>query len=100
MITLGDWYYYGHHGLPRDHPKALQLFSQAGVKNSTQGKIAEAAMRVKGEGCDKNVSLGLQRYEEALEIDPNSVRAMNGLGFLYFYGVEGELSPNMVNSLI
>ena len=55
----------------------------------------EAAMFLKGEGmAERNTSRALELYTRAA--DMGSVKALNGLGFIYFYG-QGGLQQNYVS---
>jgi SEL1 protein len=84
MMAMGDLYYYGARGLPRDQPRALQYYSQAAAQHDPNGLCGAAAMYLKGEGTDKNVTKAVDLYEEAAAL--GSVKALNGLGYIYFYG--------------
>jgi SEL1 protein len=84
MIAMGDLYYYGARGLPRDQPRALQYYYQAATLHDPSGLCGAAAMYVKGEGTEKNVTRAVELYEEAAAL--GSAKALNGLGYIYFYG--------------
>jgi len=90
LMATGDLYYYGARGLPRDQPRALDYFTRAETLGSTEAKCAMANMYLKGEGTvpanSKNVTLAIELYEEAAAL--GSVRGLNGLGYIYFYGQE------------
>lgn len=87
IMAMGDLYYYGARGLPRDQTLARQYFDRAAATGDANGLCGAAAMYLKGEGGDKNLTHALQLYEEAAAL--GSVRALNGLGYIYFYGQEG-----------
>ena len=108
----GDLYYYGARGLPRDQPMALHYYLKAAAVHFPMGLCGAAAMvstnilpklslvfsfflllifvyekfiqYLKGEGSEKNVSRAVELYSEAAAL--GSVKALNGLGYLYFYG--------------
>ena len=84
MLAMGDLYYYGARGLPRDQSAALHYFNQAANLGDTTGMCGAAAMYLKGEGTPMNVSKAIELFENATR--NGSVRAYNGLGYLYFYG--------------
>jgi SEL1 protein len=84
MLAMGDLYYYGARGLPRDQEQALRYYSQAASTGDATGMCGAANMYLKGEGTSTNVTKAIQLYEQATQ--NGSVRAYNGLGFLYFYG--------------
>ncbi len=84
MLAMGDLYYYGARGLPRDQPQALRYFEQAASLGDPNGMCGAAGMYLKGEGTEVNVSRAISLYENATL--NGSVRAYNGLGYLYFYG--------------
>lgn len=85
ILAMGDLYYYGARGLPRDQPMALQYFNQAANLGDPQGMCGAAAMYLKGEGTPTNVTKAVELYEKAAERNA-SIRAYNGLGYLYFFG--------------
>ena len=89
---MGDLYYYGARGLPRDQGQALQYYSNAASAHDPRGQCAMAAMLLKGEGGEKNVSEAIRIYEQAAS--NGSVTALNGLGYVYFFG--NEVPKNMV----
>lgn len=45
-------------------------------------------------GTDKNITHAVELYEEAAAL--GSVKALNGLGFAYFYGHGDDLPANKV----
>lgn len=84
MLAMGELYYYGARGMPRDQPLALQYFEQAANAGDPSGMCGAAGMYLKGEGVSKNVSHAVTLYENASSM--GSVRALNGLGYIYFHG--------------
>ncbi len=84
MLAMGDLYYYGARGLPRDHSQALQYYQQAANTGDASGICGVANMHLKGEGTEKNISHAIGLYEVAAS--NGSIRAYNGLGYIYFYG--------------
>lgn len=84
MLTLGDWYYFGSHGLPRNQEQALSYYEQAASSGSADGKCGAAGMYLLGEGGVQNSSHAIELYESAAS--QGSVRALNGLGYIYFFG--------------
>lgn len=91
ILAMGDLYYYGARGLARDQVLALQYYSQAHDLGNTVGSCGAAAMYLKGEGTKdnaKNVTMAIQLFESAAA--SGSVHALNGLGYIYFFGQELE----------
>jgi TPR repeat protein len=90
MLAMGDLYYYGARGLPQDHGQALQYYNQAASYGDASGMCGAANMYLKGEGMStgSNVTRAIELYEQATKLD--SIRAFNGLGYLYFYGQQVE----------
>ena len=86
MLALGDLYYYGGRGLPRDQTQALRYFRMAGDAPHfhASGQMGVANMLLKGEGTEKNTTAAVEWYEKAAA--QNHTRALNGLGYLYFFG--------------
>lgn len=84
MMAMGDLYYYGARGLPRDYTQALNYFNQAAERGDANGMCGAANMYLKGEGTPVNVTRSIELYENATAFE--SVRAFNGLGYIYYYG--------------
>eukprot|EP01041_Mallomonas_annulata_P003465 gene3465-6894_t len=85
MVSVGDMYYYGARGLPRDQTLALNYFDRAAATGDASGLCAAAAMYLKGEGTtEKDLTKAIAMYEQAAAM--GAVRALNGLGYIYFYG--------------
>jgi TPR repeat protein len=84
MLAMGDLYYYGARGMPRDQAQARRYFLDAARLGSAEGMCGVAGMVVKGEGGGKNISEAVQWYETAARA--KHPRALNGLGYLYFHG--------------
>jgi len=75
MLAMGDLYYYGARGLPRDQSMALRYFEQAADSHGDPtGMCAAAGMYLKGEGAEKNVSRAISLYENASST--GSIRAL------------------------
>ena len=88
MLALGNGYYWGNFGLPRDHGVALRFYRRAHRAGALQGTVGVAKMVLKGEGAPRNASEALEHYRAAA--DRGSADALNGLGYLYFYGDEAD----------
>jgi TPR repeat protein len=86
MLALGNLYYYGGRGLPRDQVQALRYFRMAGSAPNfhASGQMGVANMLLKGEGTEKNTTAAVEWYEKSAA--QNHTRALNGLGYLYFFG--------------
>ena len=88
ILAMGDLYYYGARGMPRNQMLAREFFSDAASRGSLEGVCGLAGMHLKGEGGPKNLSKAIELYESAAS--EGSIRALNGLGYLYFFGEEIE----------
>ena len=95
MIEIGDYYYFGARGLPRDQPRALGYYTRAAEAGNMHGMCGVAAMNLKGEGTDKNISKAISMYERAAAL--GSVKALNGLGYIFFYGQEVPKNEVLLN---
>lgn len=84
QVAMGDLYYYGARGLARDQTAAREYFTRAGEAGSAEGLCGAAGMALKGEGGPRNVSTAIELYERAAK--DGAVRALNGLGYMYFFG--------------
>jgi TPR repeat protein len=74
----------------------LEYYNQAAALGDVGGLCGAAGMYIKGEGTDKNVSQAVVMYESAAA--QGSVRALNGLGFFYFFG-DGDVPANHTKAL-
>eukprot|EP01031_Cornospumella_fuschlensis_P031360 gene31360-37900_t len=88
LAQLGDYYYYGGGGLPRDQPRAFNYYENAAARGHAGGMVGAANMLIKGEGATQNLSRALDLYETAASPPHTSPPALNGLGYLYFHGVK------------
>ena len=100
MLAMGNLYYYGARGLPRDQPLAFDYFNRAAALGSFEGTVAVANMYLKGEGGPaRNLSHAVVLYRQALEADENNVEALNGLGYAYYHGSgDSNCTANSTNS--
>ena len=79
MLAMGNGYYWGNFGLPRDHAAALRFYRRAYRAGALQGTVGVAKMALKGEGAPRNTSEALEHYRAAAE--RGSADALNGLGY-------------------
>lgn len=86
QLAMGDLYYWGAHGLPRDQARAFDYFQRAADQGNARAQVALGNMYLKGEGVAASNVSALLWYNKAIQHDPPPVRALNGLGFAYFYG--------------
>jgi len=96
MLAMGNGYYWGNFGLPRDHEAALRFYRRAHRAGALQGTVGVAKMVLKGEGAPRNASEALEHYRAAAE--RGSADALNGLGYLYFYGEDVDLPDESAGS--
>ena len=96
ILAMGDLYYYGARGMPRDQILARQYFSDAASRGSLEGICGLAGMQLKGEGGEQNLTSAIKLYESAAS--QGSIRALNGLGYLYFFG--NDIEKNEVGSYL
>lgn len=87
MAAMGDLYYWGARGVPRDQEQALRYFERAAQAGHVSSQAALAGMLLKGEGADQDNATAIDWYEKAAM--QNHTRALNGLGFIHFYGSSG-----------
>jgi len=96
MLAMGNGYYWGNFGLPRDHAAALRFYRRAHRAGALQGTVGVAKMALKGEGAPRNTSEALEHYRAAAE--RGSADALNGLGYLYFYGGDADVAAEDARS--
>ncbi|KAJ0394631.1 hypothetical protein P43SY_006468 [Pythium insidiosum] len=87
MAAMGDLYYWGARGMPRDHDQAYSYFHRAAQGGHTAAQSALAGMLLRGEGAPRDNEGALKWYR--LAAAANHTRALNGLGFLHFEGAAG-----------
>jgi len=87
MLTLGQYYYWGSHGIERDQAQSFKYFKKAALLGSGVGHTACGNLLLKGEGVEQNVTKALEHYGLAVEQD--NLEAMNGLGYIYYFGKAG-----------
>ncbi|KAJ0401505.1 hypothetical protein ATCC90586_001537 [Pythium insidiosum] len=87
MAAMGDLYYWGARGMPRDHDQAYSYFHRAAQGGHTAAQSALAGMLLRGEGTPRDNEGALKWYR--LAAAANHTRALNGLGFLHFEGAAG-----------
>ncbi|POM67986.1 Suppressor of lin-12-like protein-related / sel-1 protein-related [Phytophthora palmivora] len=87
MAAMGDLFYWGTHGVSRDHAQAYNYFIRAAQAGNVNAQSAVAGMLLKGEGTAQDNDTAIKWYEQASE--KNNTRALNGLGFIHFHGNGG-----------
>lgn len=87
MTDMGDLYYWGTHGVSRDHTQAYNYFNRAAQAGNVNAQSAVASMLLKGEGAARDDLTAIKWYEKASE--KNHTRALNGLGYIHFHGTGG-----------
>ncbi|KAJ8600528.1 hypothetical protein CTAYLR_010710, partial [Chrysophaeum taylorii] len=84
LVATGDLLYWGGRGLARDHPRARRYFERAANAGHAHAQYLYASMLLRGEGGEADHGTAIQFLERAAR--SGSVRALNGLGYEYFYG--------------
>ena len=95
MLAMGNGYYWGNFGLPRDHAAALRFTARAHARGRCS-TVGVAKMALKGEGAPQNTSEALEHYRAAAE--RGGADALNGLGYLYFYGDDADAAAEDARS--
>ena len=96
MTNLGDLYYYGARGMPRDHAASFAHYARAATVGDTAVAAGTgpgnshawaklASMHMKGEGTRENYTAARLAFEKAASLDDNP-KGHNGLAYLYYYG--------------
>lgn len=98
MAAMGDLYYWGARGIPRDHERAFHYFERAAQAGNADAQCAVANMLLRGEGgVEQDNTTAIAWYERAAEAQ-NHPRALNGLGFIHFHGSAG-MNENKTRAL-
>ena len=67
MLTLGQRYYSGTHGLEQDLGRALEYFQAADRQGNRRGTLGAAKMLLKGEGSPKDVNASRAYFDSVIE---------------------------------
>ena len=91
MLTLGQRYYSGTHGLEQDLGRALEYFQAADRQGNRRGTLGAAKMLLKGEGSPKDVNASRAYFDSVIEKGGGALaaEAYNGLGFMFYTGSGG-----------
>jgi SEL1 protein len=107
ILAMGDLFYYGARGLPRDHGVALDYYMRGATMGNPSAMCGAASMIIKDEGLTgsaaspkPNITTAIELFEKAAALEDvhSRVRAFNGLGFLFFYGKEGIVAKNLTKA--
>ncbi|RYG53272.1 sel1 repeat family protein, partial [archaeon] len=80
-------YYWGAHGVQRDHVAAAHYWRQAAQAGHGNAQVAYAGMILRGEVAGANATDAVRYYEAA--VVANNSRGLNGLGYMYYFGRHG-----------
>ena len=83
--SLGQFYYYGIHGVKRNLPLAANYFRQAAQAGDNQAQTSYANMLVKGLGVEQDLDGAVSNFTAAAEA--GNAGGMNGLGYVNLYGL-------------
>jgi TPR repeat protein len=87
MLAMAGLLYWGARGVPRDHAAAYAYYARAAEAGNADALVRAAELCLKGEGTPKNFTAALAYYERAGAM--NDTRALNGLGYAYYFGQHG-----------
>ena len=97
MRTLGNLHYWGARGVPRDIPRALELFGQAAdMYGDARAAASLGEIYARGVGVDRNHQRAMHYFEQAA--DRGYRQAHNGIGYLLAHGQDG-VERNMTKAL-
>lgn len=109
IVAMGDLYYWGARGIVRDHVQALEYFQRASDRGHAGAQAALGGMLLRAEGFPQDPDEELERQKqhqreiEAIAVyeasaEAGNLRALNGLGYLYF---RGDVVPvNVTKALV
>ena len=84
LVASGDLLYWGARGVARDQDRARRFFGRAAESGHAHARCLYAAMLLRGEGGPPDHAAAVAHYEAAAAA--GSAKALNGLGYEYFYG--------------
>ena len=84
LVASGDLLYWGARGVARDQGRARRFFGIAAESGHAHARCLYAAMLLRGEGGPPDHGAAVAHYEAAAAA--GSAKALNGLGYEYFYG--------------
>jgi len=99
--AMGDLLSWGARGLNRDLGEAFRFYELGSELGDLNSKASAAQMLLKGEGVPRNVSAALKHYDDVISSSNQSsitVRALNGLGFAHFNGINGNGTDGLLQN--
>ena len=87
QASIGEYYYRGTHGYPKDYEKALTWFNKAASQNNGLALYFLGWMNEFGQGVEQNYSLARDYYLKCINASGSYIPgSLLRLGHLYYYG--------------
>lgn len=84
LSNIGDLYYYGARGMPRDHAASFEHYQRAAAGGDAASMAKIGSMAMKGEGTAENLTAAAESFNRSAAAgDP---KGHNGLAYMYYYG--------------
>lgn len=83
--TLGQLYYYGARGIPRNYDQALKYFQLSAQQGDGTSMSTLGHMYAQGLGTAEDNSTALEWFKKGAAL--GNAAAKNGLGYMHMYGV-------------
>lgn len=91
LVMVGDWYWYGDCGMPKDRKKAFELYKLSAEKGCKAGMYSLGDCYAMGGGVQASAEQAVYWFEKAAK--NNSVPGLKRLAVCYEIGFGVEKSP-------
>jgi TPR repeat protein len=82
LTNIGDLYYYGARGMPRDLGASYDHYNRAAEAGNSGALAKVGSMYQKGEGVPQNYSKAVEAFNASAQL--NDEKGHNGLAYMYF----------------
>lgn len=84
LTNIGDLYYYGARGMPRDLPTSFDHYQRAADSGDSGALAKVGSMYQKGEGVPQNYTKSVEAFKASARL--NDAKGHNGLAYMHYYG--------------
>lgn len=84
LTNIGDLYYYGARGMPRDLGASYDHYQRAADAGNSGALAKIGSMYQKGEGVPQNYTKAVEAFNASSQL--NDAKGHNGLAYMHYYG--------------
>ncbi len=84
LTNIGDLYYYGARGMPRDLGASFDHYQRAADSGNSGALAKVGSMYQKGEGVTQNYTKAVEAFNSSAQL--NDAKGHNGLAYMHYYG--------------